>query len=181
MSRGALRKRPATRERSMQPAKATPKKMENVSLDLMDLVLESSEIDAELLKLSIRKILRDRQLNNTNLPSIWATEDEFSGHECFKFKEFKEAIYVGYFNEHGERHGKGVMKYKNGRQYEGTWFDDLRDGKGFERYANTNTYYGGYKEGKAHGQGVYSWANGEVYDGEWDTGLKHGHGIWTGT
>ena len=59
MSRGALRKRPATRERSM-PAKPAPKRMENVSLDLKDLVLESTEIDAELLKLSIRKIIRDR-------------------------------------------------------------------------------------------------------------------------
>ena len=102
--------------------------MENVSLDLKELVLKTEEIDAELLKLSIRKILRDRQLKNTNLTSIWAAEDEFSKHNCFVFEEFKEAIYVGYFNEHGERHGKGVMKYKNGRQYEGTWVEDVRDG-----------------------------------------------------
>ena len=114
--------------------------MENVSLDIKDLTLKSEEIDAELLKLSIRKIIRDRQLKKTNLDSIWAEEDEFSNHKCFVFEEFKEAIYVGYFNENGERHGKGVMKYKNGRQYEGDWVDDLRDGRGFERYANGSTY-----------------------------------------
>ena len=34
----------------------------------------------------------------------------------------------------GKRNGKGVMRYRNGRQYEGYWERDLRDGKGFERY-----------------------------------------------
>ena len=36
----------------------------------------------------------------------------------------------------GKRNGKGVMKYRNGRQYEGDWVDDIREGKGFERYPN---------------------------------------------
>ena len=56
-----------------------------------------------------------------------------------------------------KRHGKGVMKYRNARQYEGFWDRDLRDGKGFERYPNGNTYFGQFKYGKAHGKGVYTW------------------------
>ena len=40
------------------------------------------------------------------------------------------------------RDGKGIMKYANGRQYEGEWVKDTREGKGFERYPNRNTYYG---------------------------------------
>lgn len=96
-------------------------------------------------------------------------------------KRFGEhSIYVGGLGEESERSGQGVMKYKNGRQYEGSWLDDHRHGDGFERYQNGNTYEGRFTNGKAHGHGVYRWANGEIYDGEWNRGLKHGHGLWKG-
>ena len=45
----------------------------------------------------------------------------------------------------GQMNGQGVMKYPNGRQYEGTWLNDMRDGKAFERYPNGNSYYGYFK------------------------------------
>jgi hypothetical protein len=89
----------------------------------------------------------------------------------YKEQKFKDALYLGIITK-GKRHGKGVMRYPNGRQYEGGWDHDLRDGKGFERYPNGNTYFGQFKFGRAHGKGVYTWKNGEVYDGEWDQGLK---------
>jgi hypothetical protein len=54
---------------------------------------------------------------------------------------YKDAIYIGIVIN-SKRHGKGVMMYRNGRQYEGFWDRDLRDGKGFERYPNGNTYFG---------------------------------------
>ena len=59
----------------------------------------------------------------------------------FKEVRYKDAIYLGTVIR-GKRHGKGVMRYRNGRQYEGFWDRDLRDGKGFERYPNGNTYFG---------------------------------------
>ena len=74
----------------------------------------------------------------------------------FKEVRYKEAIYIGTIIN-GKRHGKGIIKYKTGRQYEGYWDRDLRDGKGFERYPNGNTYFGQFKYGKAHGKGVYTW------------------------
>ena len=86
----------------------------------------------------------------------------------YKVHTYKEALYMGNMNQYEQRHGIGVMKYINGRQYEGYWEDDIRTGKGFERYANGNTYFGMFLKGKAHGKGVYTWHNGEVYDGEWD-------------
>lgn len=96
-------------------------------------------------------------------------------------KTYGEAsIYIGQLGETSERSGLGVMKYKNGRQYEGSWRGDLRVGEGFERYQNGNSYSGRFLKGKAHGHGVYTWNNGEVYDGEWDRGLKQGHGLWKG-
>ena len=59
----------------------------------------------------------------------------------FKEKKYANAVYYGLtFKE--RRHGKGIMKYGYGRQYEGDWLHDLRHGKGFERYPNGNSYYG---------------------------------------
>jgi hypothetical protein len=40
----------------------------------------------------------------------------------------------------GKRDGKGIMKYENGRIYEGMWDWDVRSGLGFEIYSNGNTY-----------------------------------------
>lgn len=68
-----------------------PKK---VSLDPKAVTVESSLVDLELLRL-----------------------DTLNFHEC----EFNEAIYIGQMNKENERHGLGVMKYSNGRQYEGSW------------------------------------------------------------
>lgn len=84
----------------------------------------------------------------------------------FVERRFPQAIYLGIMID-GKREGKGIMKYSNGRQYEGNWERDLRNGKGFERYPNGNSYFGSFKMGKADGKGVYTWVNGEVYDGEW--------------
>ena len=40
--------------------------------------------------------------------------------EGFTERKFPQAIYVGVM-VNGKRHGKGIMKYANGRQYEGSW------------------------------------------------------------
>lgn len=86
--------------------------------------------------------------------------EELKLQEDFNIRTYPEAVYLGKMNKEEERHGPGVMKYSNGRQYEGGWENDKRSGKGFERYANGNTYYGMFLEGKAHGKGVYTWKNG---------------------
>jgi hypothetical protein len=36
----------------------------------------------------------------------------------------------------------GIMKYKSGRLFEGTWQNDLRHGRGYEKYENGNFYLG---------------------------------------
>ena len=85
----------------------------------------------------------------------------------YQEKRYSDALFMGQL-VNGKRNGKGVMRYKSGRQYEGQWENDMRNGRGFERYPNSNSYFGFFKNGKAHGKGVYTWNNGEVYDGEWD-------------
>lgn len=97
-------------------------------------------------------------------------------------KRFPDAVYFGECIKQKNRllrHGKGVMKYQNGRVYEGEWDKDQRHGRGFEKYPNKNIYIGEFKEGKAHGSGKYEWVQqGEVYDGEWSKGTRHGYGVW---
>lgn len=100
----------------------------NLPLKYDEVVLESAEVDLSALK-------------------------QVDG---YQEKRFKDAIYLGIISKN-KRHGKGVMKYPNNRQYEGYWVHDLRDGKGFERYPNGNTYFGQFKYGRAHGNGVYTW------------------------
>jgi hypothetical protein len=93
-------------------------------------------------------------------------------------KRYVDALFFGEIID-SKRHGIGVMKYKSGRIYEGTWESDLRHGRGFEKYQNGNIYLGAFDKGKAHGQGHYTWkATGEVYDGEWVRGVRHGYGVW---
>lgn len=51
-------------------------------------------------------------------------------------------------------HGKGKMSYKNGDNYEGTFY-----------------------KGKKHGKGYFKWAKeGSYYDGEWNNNHPHGVG-----
>ena len=46
--------------------------------------------------------------------------------------------------QRGKRHGNGVMKYRTGDLYEGTWENDCM-----------------------HGQGIMVYSNGEKYRGQW--------------
>jgi len=107
---------------------------------------------------------------------------------------YNDAIYLGEVGERGAkyeklsdcltetkkiRHGRGYMRYRNGRLYEGHWKDNKRDGKGYEQFANGNSYEGMYKEGKPDGQGTYKWVKREEqFSGLWYQGMKYGYGIW---
>ena len=45
---------------------------------------------------------------------------ELQDAQGFVERRFPMAIYLGVMKD-GKRNGKGVMKYSNGRQYEGLW------------------------------------------------------------
>ena len=63
--------------------------------------------------------------------------------EKFRKKRYVDAIFFGDI-VNMKRTGKGIMKYKSGRLYEGDWFEDIRHGVGFEKYANGNVYLGDF-------------------------------------
>jgi len=95
-------------------------------------------------------------------------------------KKYNNAIYFGEMLNN-QRHGLGVMRYIDGRLYEGTWRNDIRFGIGFEKWPNLNYYEGEFSEGKPNGFGKFHWNSGEIYEGNWYKGFKHGDGIWSGS
>ena len=84
--------------------------------------------------------------------------EELKTLDDIRLRKYSDALYFGQITkETGKRAGKGIMKYKNGRTYDGEWRDGVRCGYGHENYSNGNTYNGNYKDGKAHGKGIYTW------------------------
>lgn len=102
-----------------------------------------------------------------------------------------------------KRHGKGIMKWSNGDEYESKWKDGVRyevgtmtfangdvyngecgdDGKtngiGTMTHKNGDVYKGMMKDGVKHGVGTMTFANGDVYNGEWENSQRHGVGMTT--
>ena len=89
----------------------------------------------------------------------------------------EEGMYVGYLKDDGKkRHGKGVLKYKNGDEYQGEWVDDERKGKGTMIYNNGDQYQGQWENNMRNGKGVILYKNNDQYEGEWENDMRHGEG-----
>eukprot|EP00075_Anas_platyrhynchos_P028143 XP_027317396.1 alsin [Anas platyrhynchos] len=99
----------------------------------------------------------------------------------YKDSRFKDAVYDGRWLS-GKPHGRGTLKWVDGRMYSGTFRTGLEDGYGEYRVPNKalnkdDHYVGYWKEGKMCGHGVYSYATGEVYEGCFQDNMRHGHGL----
>ncbi|XP_072236137.1 alsin isoform X2 [Leuresthes tenuis] len=99
----------------------------------------------------------------------------------YKDGRLKEATYEGRWLA-GKPHGRGLLKWADGRIYTGAFKNGLEDGFGEfaspNKTLNKNDYYQGHwKDGKMHGLGMYRYASGEVYDGSFQDGMRHGHGM----
>ncbi|XP_069471605.1 alsin isoform X2 [Ambystoma mexicanum] len=99
----------------------------------------------------------------------------------YKDLRLRDAIYEGRWLS-GKPHGKGILKWPDGRMYTGMFRNGLEDGFGEYRMPNkildkTDHYVGNWKEGKMCGHGVYSYATGEVYEGCFQENMRHGHGL----
>ncbi|NXP08937.1 ALS2 protein, partial [Thinocorus orbignyianus] len=99
----------------------------------------------------------------------------------YKDPRFKDAVYDGRWLS-GKPHGRGILKWADGRMYSGTFRTGLEDGYGEYRMPNKalnkdDHYVGYWKEGKMCGHGVYSYATGEVYEGCFQDNMRHGHGL----
>lgn len=99
----------------------------------------------------------------------------------YKDPRLKDATYSGRWLS-GKPHGRGVLKWPDGRVYSGMFRNGLEDGYGEYRIPNKSLnkedhYVGSWKEGKMCGQGVYSYASGEVFEGCFQDNMRHGHGL----
>ncbi|XP_051009824.1 alsin [Acomys russatus] len=99
----------------------------------------------------------------------------------YKDPRLKDATYNGRWLS-GKPHGRGVLKWPDGKIYSGMFRNGLEDGYGEYRIPNKalnkeDHYIGHWKEGKMCGQGVYSYASGEVFEGCFQDNMRHGHGL----
>ncbi|XP_051872178.1 alsin isoform X4 [Pristis pectinata] len=99
----------------------------------------------------------------------------------YKDPRLKEATYEGRWLA-GKPHGKGVLRWPDGRSYSGDFKNGLEDGYGelivpCKALKKNDHYQGHWKEGKMHGHGIYKYATGEVYEGSFQDNMRHGHGL----
>ncbi|KAI3356099.1 hypothetical protein L3Q82_017364, partial [Scortum barcoo] len=94
---------------------------------------------------------------------------------------FKDAQYTGSWLA-GRVHGRGTMKWPDGRTYSGNFKNGLEEGYGECIIPNKalnkpDSYQGQWRDGKVHGFGKYKYASGEVYEGCFIDGQRHGYGM----
>ncbi|XP_062853828.1 alsin [Trichomycterus rosablanca] len=99
----------------------------------------------------------------------------------YKDSRLKEAKFEGRWVS-GKPHGRGVLKWPDGRMYTGTFKNGLEDGFGDYIVPNKSLnkddhYQGQWKDGKMHGFGTFRYATGEVYEGSFQDNMRHGHGM----
>uniref|UniRef100_A0A452V9K6 Alsin Rho guanine nucleotide exchange factor ALS2 n=1 Tax=Ursus maritimus TaxID=29073 RepID=A0A452V9K6_URSMA len=94
----------------------------------------------------------------------------------YKDPRLKDATYDGRWLS-GKPHGRGVLKWPDGKMYSGMFRNGLEDGIPNKALNKEDHYVGHWKEGKMCGQGVYSYASGEVFEGCFQDNMRHGHGL----
>lgn len=77
--------------------------------------------------------------------------------------------------ENSVRQGKGLFVKGNRQWYYGEYANDRKDGEGLEVGRHYN-YEGGYTNGVRHGAGKLI-AKGLTFSGEWRMGIIHGYGV----
>ena len=107
--------------------------------------------------------------------TIAILDDKRNGHDTATYAD--GSTYAGEWRD-DVRHGKGIMKYVDGR-YTGEWKDDQRNGQGTATYADRSMYAGEWKDDQRNGQGTMKYADGGKYAGEWKDDQRNGHGIAT--
>lgn len=71
---------------------------------------------------------------------------------------------------------QGKMTYQDGSIYDGSWVDCARHGRGKCIFGDGSVYQGEFKAGHFHGHGKMTWNDGGYYIGDWFEGQMHGMG-----
>lgn len=79
----------------------------------------------------------------------------------------------------GSPNGKGIMKWADGRKYEGELKNGRENGKGVFVWKDGTRYEGTFEDGAISGKGVMTSKDGKKYEGEFRNGLPNGQGTKT--
>jgi len=91
--------------------------------------------------------------------------------------QLEQGIYRGARNKDKVPHGYGIMKYKNGNNYEGPWVNGMKEGVGGKfKHALGFTYEGSFVKDKKDGHGTLIMKNGDRYEGQYIDDHKQGKG-----
>ncbi|TRY72177.1 hypothetical protein TCAL_09063 [Tigriopus californicus] len=97
-------------------------------------------------------------------------------------KEYTEGFYTGDVNEKGQRHGQGVLRWKNGDKHAGRFQDNLPNGPGTYFFKNGvigDRFIGEYTNGRrSNGNGTLLFSNGNSFEGRFENGVPNGHGVY---
>jgi hypothetical protein len=96
---------------------------------------------------------------------------------AYKYPDGSE--YEGDWNEQGQRHGNGKMRFADGSRYTGRFDQGLCSGQGVMLLADGSRYEGQFSNGKFHGHGIFIRADGMKYEGEFKDGKVWGNGLLT--
>lgn len=86
----------------------------------------------------------------------------------------------------GRPHGRGIMKFADGGEYDGEFVEGAYEGRGTlsppPSAANSSfvKYTGDFVKGRPSGQGTMWFADGGSYAGQWVNGQREGRGKFTG-
>uniref|UniRef100_A0A8D9ENF2 MORN repeat-containing protein 4 n=1 Tax=Cacopsylla melanoneura TaxID=428564 RepID=A0A8D9ENF2_9HEMI len=112
--------------------------------------------------------------------SQYNEEEEYPGvvkHGSFKYDD--GTLYIGDWNERGQKHGLGHMKLPDRTRYDGTFHNGLCSGLGIMTFSDGAKYEGELLQGWFHGHGVFWRADGMKFEGEFRGGRIWGHGLVT--
>merc|ERR1712024_111788 len=72
-----------------------------------------------------------------------------------------------------DRHGKGVLTWRNGNKYVGDFLDNQIHGFGTKTYKDGRIYEGNWREGRREGYGHLTHQDGSHYIGKYRANQKH--------
>lgn len=81
-----------------------------------------------------------------------------------------------------------MLKFENGQEYSGDFFDNTIQGfgntyiiigVGVYKWADGRKYEGEWLNGKMHGKGKFTWADGKSYEGDYANDKRHGFGTFS--
>ena len=70
--------------------------------------------------------------------------------------------------------GYGVLRWRDGKKYEGNFVNDKREGQGTFIWADGRKFIGDWKAGKQHGVGTYISKDGVQRQGQWVKAANRG-------